>query len=149
MNLGRLLVRRGDATSGVRMLVRSLARWLDLDAMWDLVDCLEYYGPALGRRGLAEAGVRAIAVAAALRERIGATRAPYMRARYDEALAELRAMLEPDEFAATWADAARLPDRDGIREALSVTPDDRLLDVHDWSIDAAEVQQHLVPAQVH
>lgn len=148
MNMGCVLTSLGRPADGHLLLLRSLVEWRQLENTWYLTDCLEFFSYAQSDLGDPLAAVTVLGCADALRASIGAVRAPAQQPEYDDRLASLHERLEPQEFAAAWAQGAATSYDVLIGGLLLGNDDPRIADVTDVGLDVTLVESLGLPKPV-
>jgi non-specific serine/threonine protein kinase len=118
INLGRLALEMGDYAQARSLFEESLTINRELAAKRDIAECqegLSYVACALGQLDRA---ARLLAAAAALREAIGSSVAPFLREDHDRALAAVRAGLSEAAFATAREAGRAMTWREAVAYAL-------------------------------
>ena len=117
---GWLSLAKGQHVRAASLFRESLRIRLDLSTASGLYGCVYGVAQVAISLGRFERPVRLQAVAEAMREDVGGALEPYFRALYDQSLAESRAALGEEAFAAAWAAGAALPLEAVVTEALAL-----------------------------
>jgi non-specific serine/threonine protein kinase len=136
--LGDLALARDDLTGALAAYRESVQHAQGPGDRRFLAEALAGIAAVAGAQGQPERAARLLAVAATLREQIGAPQG-WGRPVHERGEAAARAAMPPEAFAAAWAAGAELPLADAIAEALAVEPVES-------SILAAVVQDPAVAA---
>jgi non-specific serine/threonine protein kinase len=119
-NLAKVARARGDfARASVLFAEGLVLRWEHRD-MLGITGCLRGLASVAALTDRFERAARLFGAAEALREVVGAP-VPRHHARYDRAVASVRADLGADAFAATWAAGRALPLADAVAEAMMIS----------------------------
>jgi predicted ATPase/transcriptional regulator with XRE-family HTH domain len=108
-SLGLVMREWGNYERATALYEECLTLYRHVGDRWGSAVCLEGLAAVASAQGQPERAVRLVAAAAALREAIGAPLSPADQAGYDRTVADLRATLGADPFAAAWALGRTLP----------------------------------------
>jgi predicted ATPase/DNA-binding CsgD family transcriptional regulator len=121
MLLTRACVRleRGDAAGTLGPIRESLALRREIGDAWGIAGCVEGLAWASALQGAPEWAARLFGAAEALREVVGMSHLPGLRANYERAVAVARTQLDDATFGAAWAEGRSLTPNQAIDESLS------------------------------
>ncbi|MGH2521643.1 MAG: tetratricopeptide repeat protein, partial [Anaerolineales bacterium] len=114
--LGRVAHVQGDEAHAAALFKKSLSLRKEMGARRGVAESLE--GVAGVTAGQPAKAVRLLAIAQAVRDKIGAPRPPVEHTDYDCTLAALRAQLGEEGFAAVWAEGQAMKLEKAIAQAL-------------------------------
>ncbi|MCC6189372.1 MAG: tetratricopeptide repeat protein [Anaerolineales bacterium] len=117
-NLGNAARAQGDYAYASRLYRESLEKNHELGAAWQTAYVLEDVGGLAALEGQPRRAAALIAAAAALRERIQASRAPHEQARLEQFIQAARAGLGSAEWEAAWAAGRGLSTEAAVALAL-------------------------------
>jgi predicted ATPase len=116
--LGQLARQGGDLTTAMTLQRQGLALARALGDPYRIAETLEYLVNLVGTRGQGEQAALLLGAAAALRESIGAPQPSVERALNEQEVAEARAALGEEAWAAAYTAGRALPLEEAIAEAL-------------------------------
>jgi non-specific serine/threonine protein kinase len=121
MLLTRACIRleQGDAAGTSGLICESLALRREIGDAWGIAGCVEGLGWARALQGAPERAASLFGAAEALREAVGMSRLPGLRANYERAVAAVRAQIDDARFQAAWAEGRLLTLDQVIEESLS------------------------------
>jgi ATP/maltotriose-dependent transcriptional regulator MalT len=114
----RVLLLQGDIDHATELVEESLALTRELAEPHGLADCLDVYGGVAAARHDPALAAALFGAADALREQIGATRAPDHYVWFDGAFAAAKAELNEAEFGAAYERGRRLSLERALEEAV-------------------------------
>jgi non-specific serine/threonine protein kinase len=121
MLLTRACIRleQGDAAGTSSLICESLTLRREIGDAWGMAGCVEGLGWASALQGAPGRAARLFGAAEALREAVGMSRLPGLRANYERAVAAVRAQIDDASFQAAWAEGRSLTPDQVIQEILS------------------------------
>jgi predicted ATPase len=120
LNLGLLMRDCGDYVQATAMLAESLTLSRELGEQVDIAECLEGFAGLAAAQGQAPRAARLAGAAEAVREAANAPLSPADRLRYQRYLSMAEAQVEPQLFAAAWAEGRSFSLQQAIDYALDV-----------------------------
>ena len=100
-------------------LPRALHEFQELGGLWGLSLSMLLAGFVIGSAGRPEAAIPLLAVAESLRASIGVVNQPFIQAWLAEALASVRAAVDPGTFGRSWAAGTALAADEALAETLA------------------------------
>ena len=114
---------RSDVGGGAARLVESLEMRQSLADKGGIAQCLESMAVLAGARHQPTRAATLLGVAASLRESMGSQLSPAERMVYERDLGRLKAEIDPDAFAAAWAEGRAMTVEQSIAYALENAAD--------------------------
>jgi hypothetical protein len=118
INLSAVACLQEDHSTELGLLQRALPLIQELGEKISMATCLEGIGGALAVLGYPTEGTRLLAAGQSLRDAIGAPLPARDRARYDNSMATVRALLGKEEFDRSWAEGRVMSMEQAIVSAL-------------------------------
>jgi len=121
-SLAHLALARADVVRATECYKLALTLWRDLQDMHNVPMVLEGLGWAASVEGRAERATRLLGAAEGLREAVGATILPHLRAGHDRAQAATHTALGAQSYATAWAEGRAMALDEAIAYALEESP---------------------------
>lgn len=118
MNQGAVSRDLKDYDRAAGFLMESLLLWRELGDKWDATDCLEDLAATYHAQDRYQSATVILGAAAALRDEIGAHRAPFEAQSYEGRLVDLREKMGEPEFNRAWNAGAQMKMTEAVEFAL-------------------------------
>ncbi|HEX2058122.1 MAG TPA: tetratricopeptide repeat protein [Actinomycetota bacterium] len=120
MNLGEARMERSEFAAAEAFITESLKLCREIGSDWDITDLLELMATVQNAFGNAEAAATLFGAGKALRDLLGAPLPEAEVAAYEERVAAVRAVLQPDDFDRAWREGRALSSDDAVQYALGL-----------------------------